>query len=124
MRPRHWPSSSFDRRDLTWRRVAVVVLLLQALLWMAGPTIEARAEARAVGATAHVEDVSADRCPPIHSHLECQICRTLRGGAPSAPSVGLPFRTLGATLGVASATDADVRPATRGAIGSRAPPAV
>ena len=117
------PTSRACRRDATWRRSAVVVLLLQALLWMAGPTIEARAEARAIGATAHVEDVGSNRCPPIHSHLECQICRTLRTGAPTAPAVELPIGGLRAAIGLAGVTDAYVRPATRGAIGSRAPPA-
>ena len=98
------------------------MLLLQALLWMAGPTIEARAEARAVGATAHVENVGENRCPPIHSHLECQICRTLRTSAPPAPGVALPHGRQRTTPGVSGIADAYVRPAGAGAIGSRAPP--
>lgn len=104
------------------RRWAIVVLFLQALLWMAGPTIEARAEAASAGATAHVEDIGSKRCPPIHSHLDCQICRTLRAGAPSATAVAFPCATLRAPQGVARSDDAGGRAGFSGAIGSRAPP--
>jgi hypothetical protein len=110
------------RRDAVRRRRSVVVLLLQVLLWMAGPTIEARAEARAVGATAHVEALGGSKCPPIHSHLDCQICRTLRTGFTVAVAPALPTSSGNAIAW--DRTSADVVPETtpRGPLGSRAPP--
>jgi hypothetical protein len=117
-----WSRLSNIRRRDARRRPAVVVLALQALLWMAGPTIEARAEARSAGAAAHVEEPGASKCPPIHSHLDCQVCRTLRSGATPSPSVALPSANTGVVRGTAPSPSTAPHATTAGPLGSRAPP--
>ena len=63
------------------RGVVVVLLALQALVWGGGSIVEARAAAESLVRYSHVEDQGTTACPPIHSHLDCIICRTLHGGA-------------------------------------------
>jgi len=73
-----------------WPRLSAAVLLgLQALLWGGGSSVEARAAAESLTRVAHVEDESTTACPPIHSHLDCLICRTLSGGATSGTAPAL-----------------------------------
>jgi hypothetical protein len=120
--PRRSLLRNIPRRDAAGRCASVVVLVLQALLWMAGPTIEARAEARSAGAAAHVEERGTSTCPPIHSHLECQVCRTLRSAAAPAPGVALPSATTGVICGTAPSVSVVPRTTAGGPLGSRAPP--
>jgi hypothetical protein len=68
------------------RTVVVVLLALQALLWGGGSIIEARSAAESLARYTHVEDQDAQACPPIHSHLDCVICRTFASGALTAKS--------------------------------------
>ena len=106
-----------------WSRVfATVLFALQALVWGGGSIIEARAAAESLTRYAHVEDTSTSTCPPIHSHLDCLICRTLSGGAlgGSAPSVRLV--TAGSSLRPQGTIVAGAASARRGPLGSRAPP--
>lgn len=113
---RHWRA----KRVPVW--VAAVVFGLQALLWGGGSILEARAAAESLTRRSHVEDVNSTKCPPIHSEVDCLICRTLSGGAlhGSAPSLG-PVHASRACrpegLFVAG-SDRTVR----GPLGSRAPP--
>lgn len=102
--------------------LAVVVLALQALLWGGGTIIEAEAAAESLGRSAHVEDTTTSTCPPIHSELDCLVCRTITGGAVGglAPSV-----EWAAGLGVLKSEGSNAVAAQRlqfGSLGSRAPP--
>jgi hypothetical protein len=122
MAPFRPPPVRAHRRDALRRRRSVVLLLLQVLLWMAGPTIEARAEARAAGATAHVEALGGSKCPPIHSHLDCQICRTLRTGFTPALAPALPISRGSAIARDGTSADVVTETTWCGPLGSRAPP--
>lgn len=119
---RHFPSEPPAR---AWNRVprslVVVLLVLQALLWGGGSIIEARAAAESFSRHSHVEDQSA-KCPPIHSHLDCLICRTLSGGAVGGSSpaiVALAYLHDGSR-----GPDCEVRVecGRPGTLGSRGPP--
>lgn len=103
----------------TW---AAVLLALQALLWVAGPLIDGAVEASSARTQAHVEELGGTKCPPVHSALDCLICRTLSQGAvmPSADAVGSPSRANGPALGETSACL--VEGVRSGGLGSRAPP--
>ena len=122
---RHFPSGQSDRaRSRVPRSLVVVLLVLQALVWGGGSVIEARAAAESFSRYSHVEDQSTTACPPIHSHLDCLICRTLTGGATGGSAPGMAALA-SASVGIA-VSDAEVigecgRPGT---LGSRAPPLV
>jgi hypothetical protein len=119
MRIRNFPSWSSTR---VTRALATVILGFQALLWGGGSIIEARAAAEALSRYSHFEDQGTTACLPIHSHLDCLICRTMSGGGTggSAPSF-IPM-----AAGVAETPVSQVvAPADRrfcGTLGSRAPP--
>jgi hypothetical protein len=101
----------------------VVLFALQAFLWGGGSIVEARAAAESLTRHSHVEDQGTTACPPIHSHLDCVVCRTFASGA-------LPVRARDA---IPRATQEDCRPSSiagslttadeAGPLGSRAPPA-
>jgi hypothetical protein len=104
------------------RALALVLLGLQAFLWGGGSIAEARTAAESLLRHSHIEDQGSTACPPIHSHLDCLICRTFSGGATggSVPSL------------IAIDTDVDDCPSLVdvarghhgrfGSLGSRAPP--
>ena len=106
------------------RTVVVVLLALQALLWGGGSIIEARSAAESLSRYTHVEDQTDPACPPIHSHLDCVICRTFASGALTAKARELvPAPRRGTTIDaspVVHLTEDD----GSGPVGSRAPPAV
>jgi hypothetical protein len=104
------------------RRFAAILLGLQALLWGGGSILEARAAAESLTRHAHVEDTGSTTCPPIHSHLDCLVCRTLSNGAlgGSAPSVR-PTQSVKVCLPEGPAV-AGLDYTARGPLGSRAPP--
>lgn len=120
---RHFPSGLSGRaRSRVPRSLVVVVLVLQALLWGGGSIIEARAAAESLSRYSHVEDQGA-LCPPLHSHLDCLICRTLNGGAAGASASAvsvLAFARIGIPVADHEFTGDRGRPGT---LGSRAPPA-
>ena len=106
------------------RVLATVLLGLQALLWGGGPITEARVAAESLSRYSHVEDLGNTACPPLHSHLDCLICRTFSSGATSgsAPS----FIAINAGV-VERPSLLDAAPAEQGrcgSLGSRAPPSV
>ena len=121
---RHFPitTASRARRGLP-RTVVVVLLALQALLWGGGSIIEARSAAESLSRYAHVEDLNSPACPPIHSHLDCVICRTFASGALTArprelvPEPGRDTRVNSSPV-VRVTGDCGSGP-----LGSRAPPA-
>lgn len=104
------------------RGLSVMLLVLQALVWGGGSILEAEAAAASLTQVTHVEDESSTACPPIHSHVDCLVCRTLTGGAasgsaPTVPTVAQCGQSQPVSV-VATAADAGV-PAY---LGSRAPP--
>lgn len=120
---RHFPTTTPSRRGFS--RVVVVVLLgLQALLWGGGSIIEARTAADSLERYTHFEDQDSRTCPPIHSHLDCLICRSFAGGALTARTRDLlPIARHvdgAACVSVVRFTQTD----RGGPLGSRAPPAM
>lgn len=96
--------------------------MLQGLLWGGGSILEARSAAESLTRLAHIEDSGASTCPPIHSHLDCVVCRTISHGATGGTAPTL-FVVRGG--GVARPIGALERPPTylvHGANGPRAPP--
>ena len=115
------------RRFPSWlstraRVLATVLLGFQALLWGGGSIVEARAAAESLTRYVHVEDQGTTTCPPIHSHLDCLICRTMSSGGTggSAPSF-VPMAAAVAETPV-SQVAAPVDRGFRGTLGSRGPP--
>jgi hypothetical protein len=110
------------RRGLP-RAVVVVLLALQALLWGGGSIIEARAAADSLERYTHFEDQGSRACPPIHSEIDCIICRTFASGALTArPRDLLPIARgddVTACVSVVPVTGSD----RSSPLGSRAPPA-
>lgn len=104
------------------RTLAVALLGFQALLWGGGSIIEAQAAAESLTRYSHVEDQSTTACPPIHSHLDCLICRTLNTGATGSGSVTMI--AIGSPSAEKSRLD-EVIPrdhGLHGTLGSRGPP--
>ena len=61
------------------RASAAVWLLLQLLIVAGLPIMDAGVEHREV--VAHWEDVTDDRCPPVHGGTECVLHQTITSGA-------------------------------------------
>jgi hypothetical protein len=99
-----------------------VLLGLQALLWGGGSTVEARAAAESLTRVAHVEDESTTACPPLHSHLDCLICRTLSGGATSGTAHALVPASGGPGARPVSSDSCATDTGRYVPLGSRAPP--
>ena len=121
---RHFPSVTTIRARHGWPRTLVVVLLaLQALLWGGGSILEARSAAESLTRYTHVEDQDAQACPPIHSHLDCVICRTFASGALTAKARDFLPRS-GQDEGLVSSAVVRITGEDGGGpLGSRAPPA-
>lgn len=120
---RQFPSQRRSAPRRVSRTLAIVLLGLQAFLWGGGSIAEARSAAESLSRYSHVEDTGNPTCPPIHSHLDCLICRTLSGGANAGAS---------GALFACSAAEANRRlpdiqvlaeRALPGTLGSRGPPA-
>lgn len=65
------------------RTSAAIWLVLQLMIVASLPIMDAGIEHREV--VAHWEDVSDDRCPPMHGGTECVLYQTITSGA--APAV-------------------------------------
>jgi hypothetical protein len=121
MMVRQFPSQRRATRRVP-RALAIVLLGLQAFLWGGGSIAEARSAAESLSRYSHVEDQGTTACPPLHSHLDCVICRTLTGGAsPSSSATLFTFIAVEADRGLPEITV----PAERGVpgtLGSRGPP--
>ena len=102
--------------------MARVLLLLQALIWCGGPAIEAMSASDALRVASHIEAEGGAACPPIHSHSDCQICRTFSSGALTANGTSL-LPAVTHAGGVDCAPVASAHDDGRfGPLGSRAPP--
>lgn len=119
---RLFPSQSRAVPQRVSRVVAVVLLGLQAFLWGGGSIAEARSAAESLTRYSHVEDQSSTNCPPIHSHVDCLICRSFSGGATGgAAGTVLPLATRDADKRVPHAV-VPVERGLPGTLGSRGPP--
>ncbi|MGH7720210.1 MAG: hypothetical protein ACREON_15380 [Gemmatimonadaceae bacterium] len=105
------------------RWAAGAYLLLYLVTVGLVPIADARAEAAAASAPAvHVEAPGDTPCTPVHDHLACLLCRSVRTASPLHP---LHFVPQAARLlqrpapGVPSARPTETPPAP---LGSRAPP--
>ena len=118
---RLFPSQRVRASGRLPRALVVALLGLQFLIWGGGSIVEARAAAESLSRYSHVED-QATKCPPIHSHLDCVICRTLNGGARggSTPTL-VAFASSNAKRPV-SLIDAPAARSLFSPLGSRAPP--
>lgn len=106
----------------TSRLLALVLLALQAMLWIGGPIVDGRQEASSARTPMHVEELGGSKCPKVHSHLDCLICRTLSDGAVTATPGGLlPVVEVASGVLCGRATAIAI-PSTVGSLGSRAPP--
>ena len=122
---RHFPSGPAGRaRSRVPRALAAVLLGLQTLLWGGGSIVEARAAAESLSRYSHVEDQNTTACPPIHSHLDCLICRTFAAGAITARARELLPPATRVFSMPAVATVGSRGDGCAGPLGSRAPPAV
>lgn len=107
-------------RDL--RRFGVLaIVLFQALAFAVLPAVDAVLEAGASNTVAHVEGEHSEHCDPGHSHLLCQLSRTVSLGFPPLILIDLPlaFETSRDTR---TATAWQRRPIPPGGSGPRAPP--
>jgi len=104
------------------RVFATVLLGLQALLWGGGSIVEAKAAAESLSRYSHVEEQGSKACPPIHSHLDCLICRTLNGGGSTGSAPSVPPITSGIIDGPTSGAFVLAQRWLPGTLGSRAPP--
>lgn len=120
---RHFPRGLSGRgRSRVPRPLAVILFALQALLWSGGSIADARGAAESLSRYAHVEDQSTTACPPIHSHLDCLICRTFAAGAITSRSRELVPRATRAVSMPNASTVGTRGEGCTGPLGSRAPP--
>lgn len=107
-------------RDL--RRFGVLSLsLLQFALFAGLPAADAVLEVRGLSTVVHIEGENSEHCDAGHSHLLCQLTRTLSSGAAPLILVDIPlvFET---SLDTPTATAWQNRPTPPGGSGPRAPP--
>lgn len=104
------------------RVLAMVLLGLQAVLWGGGPIGEARTAAESLSRYSHIEDQGSTTCPPLHSHLDCLICRTFSSGATSGAAPSFIAIDSGVDVRPSLVDIAPGRLGRSGALGSRAPP--
>ena len=104
------------------RRFGVLALaLLQFAVFAALPGADAVLEARGFGTVLHIEREAGERCDTGHSHLLCQLTRTLSSGI-SVPILTDPRLAPEASLRTPTATAGQSRPIPLGGSGPRAPP--
>jgi hypothetical protein len=112
-----------QRRSRSSRLIAALLLVLQAVVLVALPLTDGRAEARSASATAHVEDTTSAACVPAHAHSACLVCRTLRTFGPTTDASSLLTPTTGLHAPATHrGVDAELGAVTA-PIRSRAPPA-
>ncbi|HUH11910.1 MAG TPA: hypothetical protein VMK65_02325 [Longimicrobiales bacterium] len=106
------------------RRLTTALFLLLHLLVAGGVGLaEARADGGTGEAAPHLTAVGGDECPPYHSHLDCQLCRTLRlSAAPAGLSGTLPLPLDAPRALIAAARQAGPAAAPLASVRSRAPP--
>lgn len=114
------PISPRQPQDL--RRFGVfAIVLFQALAFAVLPALDAVLEAGASSAVAHVEGEHGEHCDSGHSHLLCQLSRTVSLGFPGLIPIDLPL-VFEATPDTPTANAWQRRPIPPGGSGPRAPP--
>ena len=107
-------------RDL--RRLDVLaIVLLQALAFAVLPAVDAVLEAGSSNPVAHVEAEHSEHCDSGHSHLLCQLSRTVSVGFPPLIPIELSL-VFAATPDTPTANAWQRRPIPPGGSGPRAPP--
>lgn len=104
------------------RALAIVLLGLQAFLWGGGSIAEARMAAESLSRYSHVEDQSTSKCPPIHSHVDCLICRSFSGGASGGSAAAILPPAMREAEGRVPDIVVPVERGLPGTLGSRGPP--
>ncbi|MFN8571046.1 MAG: hypothetical protein U0132_03245 [Gemmatimonadaceae bacterium] len=104
------------------RARALVLLALQAMLWIAGPIVDGIQDASSARTQVHVELLGGTKCTPVHSALDCLICRTLGQGAEVPPAQQLITNRKTDGVACRHTTTQRLVGARSGALGSRAPP--
>lgn len=106
------------------RRFGVLaIVLFQAVAFAVLPAVDAVLEAEASSTVAHIEAEHSEHCDPGHSHLLCQLSRTVSLGFP-------PLIPIELSLAVETSPDTPAanawqrRPIPPGGSGPRAPPRV
>lgn len=104
------------------RVFAVLLLALQAMLWIGAPIVDGSNEASSARTQAHVEELGGTTCPRVHSHLDCLICRTLGAGVVTSTSGALLTGTESSGVAFCETSTLRTHAVRAGALGSRAPP--
>jgi len=121
----NYPASSLKHissRSRDTRRFGVLAFaLLQLAVFAALPAADAVLEAQGLSTVVHIEGKGSEHCDTGHSHLLCQLTRTLSSGI--APPVPIDLRLVSeASLATPTATAWANRPVPPGGSGPRAPP--
>ena len=104
------------------RRFGVLVLVLcQASLFAVLPAADALLEAGATSDVAHIEGEHSEHCDAGHSHLLCQLSRTVSLGFPPLLLIELPLVSE-TSPDTPTAAAWQRRPIPPGGSGPRAPP--
>ncbi len=107
-------------RDLR-RFGTLAIVLLQAVAFALLPAVDAVLEAGAANAVVHVEGEPGEHGDPGHSHLLCQLARTVSVGFP--PLIPIELSPVAETsLDTPTANVWQRRPIPPGGSGPRAPP--
>ena len=104
------------------RRLGVLSLSLLQLAVFAGlPAADAVLEVRGMSTVVHIEGENSEQCETGHSHLLCQLTRTLSSGVAPLILADLPL-VFEASPDTPTATAWQNRPIPPGGSGPRAPP--
>ncbi len=104
------------------RSAGVATLVFQLVALWAVPMAEAALEQESRQASSHVESEGSERCPLVHNHLVCQLCRSITEVGAAAPHVSL-LDTDHIAFEAPSAAVSILRQRSRCLpLGSRAPP--
>ena len=102
---------------------ALALALLQFGVFAALPAADAVLEARGWATDTHIESEGGESCEAGHSHLLCQLTRSLSSGISPLIPIDLPLVSA-ATTNTPTATAWHNRPIPPGGGGPRAPPRV
>ena len=104
------------------RRFGVLSLsLLQFAVFAVLPAADAVLEVRGLSTVVHIEGENSEHCDTGHSHLLCQLTRTLSSGIAPLILIDLPL-VFEASPDTPTATAWQTRPTPPGGSGPRAPP--
>lgn len=104
------------------RRFGVLALsFLQFAVFAAVPTADALLESSGLSTVVHIEGENSEHCDTGHSHLLCQLTRTLSSGVAPLILADLPL-VFATSPDTPAATAWQNRPTPPGGSGPRAPP--